>query len=546
MGESSAPARSGGGRVLVIGLDGATFTMLDQWMGRGLMPNLKQLVGAGARAVMKSVMPPVTAPAWASFSTGAGPGYHGVFDFWRQAPGQFRRRLVTAEDLRVPPIWRTLTEAGLKVGLVNVPVSYPPSPDLSFAISEWLVPSGAPRFTQPAGLFEELRPALGDYVVEPPLLNSNEVSAVAQYVAEIRHLTLQQTLYTTHLMKTRPWDFCFTVLMATDWLQHRLWDVLAEDSSDPERVELRRIAEELVGVVDDQIGALRAACPEGTDVFIVSDHGFGPLRRRFKVNQWLASQGLLRPSLRHRVGRWLRRTGLMKLRQLLRRRGRQPGGMHQTPVWRWVDWAGTKAYASSQSDLGIHVNLAGREAAGSVALGDEYEQVRTRVLEALAGLRDPKTGKPLVSLAARREELFPGPHVEGAPDVVYLLEDGECLASLRLDGALLEASNWYTWTGVHRIEGVFAAAGPSIQPGRQLPDIRIVDVAPAILRILGLAAPEQMEGRIPEGLLTPEVEAMPVRSVQPGPSGGPEGPQGGYSEEEAREVEERLRGLGYL
>jgi predicted AlkP superfamily phosphohydrolase/phosphomutase len=533
-------------RVLVIGLDGATFDLLDPWMDRGLMPNLQRLVSTGTRATLQSTMPPVTAPAWTSFATGAGPGQHGIFDFWKREPGQLRRRLVTAEDIRVPPVWSTLMEAGLKVGLVNMPVSYPPTSRMSFAISEWLVPSGSPRFTQPPGLFEELRPTLGEYLMDLPTLPSTESVAVTQFLERIRAITCRQVSYAVDLMRRHEWDFCVVVLMATDWMQHRLWDVLSQDSSHPERVELRRKAEELVAVVDQQIGELKAASPAGTDVIIVSDHGFGPLRRRFKVNQWLASQGLLRPSRRHRVRRWLRRIGLMRLRQLLRHRGRQLGGLPQVPVWQWVDWSGTRAYACSQSDLGIHVNLAGREAAGIVSPGAEYEEVRRRVLEGLTKLRDPETGKPLVTSAFRREELFSGPQVADAPDVVYWMEEGECLASLPLDGPLLEPSDWCSWTGVHRLGGVFVASGPSIRAGGRLAEMQIIDVAPTILRILGFGPPPHVEGRVPEGLLTHEAETLPVRSPKPPTPGGPRETQGAYTEEEAREVEKRLRGLGYL
>lgn len=547
MGVSEVEGQGGGRRVLVIGLDGATYDRLDPWMDRGLMPNLRQLISEGVRAPLASVMPPVTAPAWTSFATGANPGQHGIFDFWKREPGQSRLRLVTAEDIRVPPIWNTLLEAGLKVGLVNVPVSYPPSPEMSFAISEWLVPSGASRFTQPATLFEELCGELGEYHVEPPVLSSNEPAAVSQFLAEIARLTTQQVRYTTHLMKTREWDFCFVVLMVFDWIQHRLWDLLSgEGEGEEERDRLRREAEELVGLTDGMIGALRAACPPGTDIVIVSDHGFGPLRRRFKINQWLAREGLLRPSRRHRVGRWLRRLGVMKLRDLALGRPHQPGGMRQSRVWQWVDWSNTKAYACSQSDMGIHVNLAGREANGIVAPGAEYEEVRSRVLEGLAALRDPETGKPLVTMAQRREDLFSGAQVEGAPDVVYMLAEGECLGSLRLDGPLLERSNWLTWTGVHRLTGIFAASGPSFQAGRRLEGLRIIDVAPTILRVLGLAAPPHTEGRVPEGLLVQEVESRTVKNLQSVVPGGPGGGSGGYSEEDARQVEERLKGLGYL
>lgn len=546
-------------RVLVIGLDGATFDLLDGWMERGLMPNLRRLATEGSRAVLRSVIPPVTAPAWTSFATGVRPGKHGIFDFRRRQPGQLARRFISSRDVRAPTIWDMLTDAGMQTGIINVPVTYPLSNRTSFGISDMLTPSTDVQFTNPPGLYEELRPKLGEYIIDGPHAHLSGRKAIVPFLEALEFCTRQRAKYTVHLLRTREWDFATVVFVGTDRLQHALWDMLsgafALYPATPELQGYKERAESFMTVLDEVMGEILAACPEETDVLIVSDHGFGPLLRKFRVNKWLAQQGLLTPSRRRgRLGRLVASADVLRLRHRVARmlsRGKESGAI---PFWRWINWSKTRAYAASITEMGIYVNLAGREPNGIVAPGDEYEEVRDSILEGLQELRHPENGQPLLTWAGRREELFEGPHLDDAPDIIYMLEECACTADLRLEGPLFEGAGWRSWTGSHRFGGVLIGCGPDIQKGKQLPDVEIVDVAPTILSLFGLPVPEHMDGRPVQPLLTEASRRAAAEAQEAGkqPTSGKarsssEPPEDSpYSEEEARQVEERLKRLGYL
>jgi predicted AlkP superfamily phosphohydrolase/phosphomutase len=546
-------------RVLVIGLDGATFALLDGWMERGLMPNLRRLTGEGSRAVLRSVMPPVTAPAWTSFATGVRPGKHGVFDFAKRQPDRPARRIVSSRDVQVPTMWDLLDDADLATALINVPVTYPLSDRTSFGISDMLTPSTDVQFTNPPSLYEELRPQLGEYIIDAPPNHLKGRQAIAPFLDALEKCTRQRTRYTVHLLKTREWDFSMVVFVGTDRLQHVLWDVLSgQFKLYPRTAELERYkerAESFMSLLDECIGDIVGARPAETDVFFVSDHGFGPLLRKFRVNKWLAQEGLLTPSRRRgRVGRLVASADVLRLRHRVARllaRGKISGA---TPFWRWINWSRTRAYAASTTEMGIYVNLRGREPNGIVAPGEEYEKVRDSILAGLRRLRHPESGRPLLTMACRREEIFDGSHLEDAPDIVYVLEDGACTADLRLEGPLFERATWRTGTGMHRFDGILIACGPNIQRGKRLPEAEIIDVAPTILKLFHVPVPGHMDGRVLHPLLTQATGCVPVRDGEdderpppdrerPGPDRREESP---YSEEETRQVEERLRGLGYL
>jgi predicted AlkP superfamily phosphohydrolase/phosphomutase len=76
--------------VIVIALDGATFDLLDPWLDEGVLPTLARLIAGGVSGRLSSTLPPITAPAWASFMTGKNPGKHGVFDFFPASCYRFR------------------------------------------------------------------------------------------------------------------------------------------------------------------------------------------------------------------------------------------------------------------------------------------------------------------------------------------------------------------------------------------------------------------------------------------------------------------------
>lgn len=343
------------------------------------------------------------------------------------------------------------------------------------------------------------------------------------------------------------------VFMGLDRLQHVLWDVLSGEfagrAKTPDLLRVRARAEKYVALLDEAVGRIASVCPRDTDLLIVSDHGFGPLRRRFRLNQWLIQKGLLATSRRKGPLRRLAAAADIfgarhHIRHLLARSPRSTS----PPFWRWIDWSRTRAYTASWTEAGIYINLKGREAEGIVEPGEEYEHTREYLLEQLREIRDPNTGRALVTAAARREEMLEGPHLESAPDVLLILDDLSCTVDVRLEGPLLENASWDSGTGTHRFDGVLIGYGPRVRRGQRLGPVSITDIAPTVLQLFGLAAPEHMDGRP-----LPEMLVQEAAGITPTPLSGEKlrkddaaGPDAPYSEEEARRVAERLRDLGYL
>ncbi len=522
-------------RLLVVGLDGATFSLLDGWMTAGLMPNLRRLSTEGTRATLQSVAPLSRVAAWASFATGVPPGEHGLFGIFQQ-PRRAAPHGASGQGTTVPPVWELLTEAGLRVGLVNLPTGHLIPETAAFTIANQPAPSAGASLTRPGDLLMQLRSELGDSAVKPPELSLGDPESVRRFLADLARTTCQHARCACHFMQTHEWDCCLVVLSAIDLLQQWLWDVLAKgfpsEVGAPQNSELREQVEALLLDLDHCFGDLLDACTADTDVLVVSAYGYGPVHWQFRVNYWLAALGLLAPAQPSPLARLL--APLTRFSCV--------GGPAASPSHLGIDWHQTQAYACADSYLGIRVNLRGREPLGVVSPGAEYERVRARIQEEIQKLRHPDSGEPLVAAVLRREEAFAGHASADAPDVYAVLSDGAVASDLRLDGPLFARTELRTRMGNPCPDGVFIARGPHFRPAQTLSDISLTDVLPVILRLLAVPVPSHVRGRLPVGLLTAEAEATPPRPPRAGRSDG----GNPYTDEESRQVEERLRGLGYL
>src|SRR5438105_950816 len=146
-------------KTLLLGLDGATFTILDPFMERGVMPFLRDFVARGVRASLRTVMPPLTPPAWTSLMTGKRPGQHGVFDFFqKESPESEYLRLSSSQDIHSPTIWSLASDGGQRVIALNFPLMFPPP-----TVDGCVVPGGWMPWRQlrlgchPPGLFDRLK-----------------------------------------------------------------------------------------------------------------------------------------------------------------------------------------------------------------------------------------------------------------------------------------------------------------------------------------------------------------------------------------------------
>ncbi|MCS6845766.1 MAG: alkaline phosphatase family protein [Caldilineales bacterium] len=540
-------------RGLVIGLDGATFDLLRPFIAHGWLPHLQAATQRGAAGVLRSTVPPLTAPAWGTFLTGVNPGKHGVFSFQRRRPGSMAREFIDGTALRGPRLWHWLAQHGLATACVNMPISWPPEPMPAggWMITGMLTPDTEHPFTYPPDLAEGLRRA--GYICDIRIkLHERDVATAEGLTAVARDLhtaLLRREAALFRLLAERPVDVLVVVFETMDRLQHYAWRVLEELAAEGDAAARRSTLHATVLAcyreVDRVVGRLLAELtgPE-TPVFFVSDHGFGPLRRRFHVDAWLAQQGWLRyaagrATLRRRLRGPVQRVKRLLPRSLLLR------GRRALATAALVDWSHTRVYSGRSMEHAIYVNLAGREPQGVVP-ADEYDALRRAVADALLALQDPATGRPAVQAVYPREALYSGPYVAEAPDLLLALApgyepSGEPLAQGCFSDAAAEGA------GIHQPDGVFIALGPGVRAGAALPPHDIADALPTLLYALGLPVPTALDGRVIEAAFDPTYlqRRPPVHADLPLPAVDL-GEAGGYTDADAARVEERLAALGYL
>jgi len=543
-------------RVIVLGLDGATFTILRPWMEAGYLPNLARLAHEGVHGQLESVVPPYSAPAWVSLATGQGPGKHGIVDFWRYDPSTDERRPVDASDIGTAALWDILGEHGRLVGVVNVPLTYPPRPVNGVMVSGMMTPGEDAPYTHPPELKNWLKEVAGDYAADP----YTSVDRTAAFLKRVLYWVERREAAHLRLLETHPFDFFINVVQALDPIQHHFWRVLDESHPRHDDDEARRSRPLLLRcyqAVDEVVGHRLGMLDGRTTLLVVSDHGFGPVHRRFNVNRFLLEHGFLALErdtvpLCSQVIEGIRIVG--RRLDVFNLRGRLLDNRQREALRRRldrsaapaVDWSRTRAYYTGLTGQGLYVNLAGRETMGIVPSGEPYEEVRDGLITALVDLRDPDTGDPVISAAYRREEIYTGPRVSQLPDVVFSLRDRPYLPSERMAAqAIIEPLPPESSGGRHHPSGVFLAAGPEIRQGAVLDGARLIDVAPTVLYVLGLPLPEDMDGRVLTEVFTQEhLAANPVRKGPP--SIAPAAVERHRDEQADAVIAERLRALGYL
>jgi predicted AlkP superfamily phosphohydrolase/phosphomutase len=536
-------------RVLLLGMDGMTYSVLDPAFEAGRMPNLAALLDRSASGVLTSTVPPYTPPGWTSIFTGVNPGKHGIFGF---TLGNLQRRegLVRLDRVAAPALWNAANAQGCRTGLFNIPMTYPPPPVDGFAVSGMLTPEGGGRtpenFTYPEGLAAILTDALGGYEIDIEVDYDQDWRSTAIIERLSRNLETKRKGLQMLLEGEPDLPLLFTVLEAPDRLMHvhyKYLDPRCEHYHSPEAAPIRQRAWAFFDEMDAMIGDLVGWAGDDGYVVTMSDHGFGPKDKTLNVNLALRNWGLLAVGGAASVG------GSATVRRVARRVSK----LLPKSVWRrakgaaqaTIDWSRTRAFSAPVPQQGIYVNLSGREPHGIVTPSD-YEAVRDEVVERLTSLVDPDDGLPVVDRVYRREEVIDGPRSSGAPDLFpvcraysYELMDGLYSPEILDDYRSLPR-------GFHHMDGIFGIGGPGIEATSGL-RADVYDIAPTALYLAGLKLP-RMDGRV----LT---EALPARLVaeQPVvvedmdlPLAGAGAEASPYSSEEEAQIEESLRNLGYL
>lgn len=539
-------------RALVIGFDGATYTVLNPLMQAGYMPNLLRVLARGASGKLLSTIPPVTALAWPTFMTGKNPGKHGLLGWQEPLNKQFERPWVSGNKIDGAKLWELVGAAGLRVCIVNVPVTYPPEPVNGVMVTGMLTPGLHVEFTYPAGLKADLLKEVPGYRLDVDVQRTRyEVGSwrsIRRLLDEVRIATQERGKAFRWLLQREHPDFAMVVFEMPDRLQHVLWRYIEalphalEGVKGSESIRDRLLA--CYQALDEEIGLLVNLLPSDAYLVLLSDHGFGPLKRNVYLNDWLAQHGWLHYNQKYargwdllrltgsRIKRWLPSSLFWKAKQAL-------------PLFKTLDWTKTWAYAGLPTENGIFLNVRGREPAGIIERGSEYERIREEIIAALKEWRDPWTGSPVMLRVYRREDVYKGPYTERAPDIVFELQPGYRVSEWKARGGVLEDASRWPW-GIHEREGIFAMSGPGIMPGTKIDQATIQDVAPTLLYALGLPIPDDMDGQVMLHIFTSSWRSSHPTRYRPAPQERARWSETPYSPEDEERIANRLRGLGYL
>jgi predicted AlkP superfamily phosphohydrolase/phosphomutase len=577
--------RGTGKKVFIVGLDGATLDLLGPWVEHGELPWLRKMLDRGAVGGLQSTVPPVTPVAWLSLMTGKGPGRHGVFDLLRPVSADYME--ITAaygHHCQEPTLWDILSDRGRKVGLINVPMTYPPKKVNGFMISGIPAPANKDNYCYPPSLIPELQ-AMGWDLTRDASAMADSYEDNLGYLAELVETRTQAAM---HLMNQYEWDVFMVHFLETDQVQHIYWRFMEDDATPPPGpAQYGTAILDLFKRIEGSLRRMTECLDEDTIVMLVSDHGMGPTRYHVNLNNWLLGEGLMvwKRNWAVRLKRALYSVGMnptalynLLARRLVRRTllGRARTDLAHVPTqdpaaasrrrrglaallrdWlclsmKDIDWSRTLAYSSGTTQAGlIYLNVKGRDPQGIVEFGPQYEELRTLVCRRIVDFIDPDRGERLFARAFRREELYSGAHVPEAPDIVVLCTKGEYNIPLtRLFLSRKVAEPICDATASHRMNGLIAMIGPDVvRHDCAIAGAQITDVAPTILYLLGEEIPSDMDGKVLRGCLTESfVASNPEKHVAPRALPAEPGDEEAalLTPEDLESLRRTLEGLGYL
>lgn len=511
-------------RTVVVGLDGASWRLVNPWLESGDLPNLRAIRENGTWAPSDSCLPPVTFPNWKCYSAGKNPGKLGVFWFERIDMRNQEVKIMNGASFHTAELWDYLNRAGYRAGIVNMPTMYPPRE------IDGVIVCGGPDavdgeyrhinsgYTYPSNFEEELIERF-DYSVHPdPLLSSNEERG--QEVDAILNLLDTRFEVALALLEEHELEFVHVTLFYLNVLQHFFWN------ETPTKRAWERI-DKWLGRLDDL---------EGVDLVIMSDHGCAPTTTEFYINEWLTQNGYL--TQQRTLDDWFRQIGLTR-ENLLRAAKRvgivgplartvperiqklvpQSAGAKRGRKTEKINFQRTKALASGQGPVYVNPIF-------------DVNTVTDTLVEDLLVVTDDD-GDSLFRNVYRTGELYTGPYVGDGPDIVIDMQPGVHINDGIGHGKIQTAPD--RWEAENERTGIFVAKGPSFENCGRIETIEILDLAPTILSSHGVSIPTDMDGR-----------ALPILSdVQCTGSQDPiEVP--GRTGDAGRRVAHRLEHLGYM
>lgn len=505
-----------GEKVVVIGLDGATWSVINQGIKAGKLPTFRKLKEEGVWGELESTIPPTSCPAWPCLYTGKKPEKLGLYFFTRPRRDSLQTEIAHLNWRKWYPIWEILRKDGKSSCIVNVFSDKIPNndPESVFILGPWMrmFRKGA----HPPQIEDWLRKL--NYSFYDPNFSPRRKD---DYIREIFEQVKREFYVVKKLLQKDKWDFYMYTLWATDALQHFFWKYA--DKTHPLFVpsKYENVILNCYQLIDRFLSEILLMVEEnGASLFILSDHGHGPLYKGVDLNAWLEKEGFLKLKCgkKRKVTQTRIRKILFKLRleQILftLKKFRCISNIiddiaNKIPVAERsigdINFEETKAYCITYG--GIHINIKGREPHGIVT-PEEYEKIRKEIMQRLYELRDPETEVQVVEKAFRKEEIYSNINFDSRsfPDIIIKFKDESkyiTTESMAIRETVFYPSNW---SGAHTSRGIFLAYGPGIKKGCNIKGAKIYDITPTILFMLGVPVPRDIDGRVLAEIFAPSSE----------------------------------------
>jgi len=511
-------------KVLVIGLDGGSWNVINPLLKKEELPTFREIIKNGFSGNLQSTIPPATFPGWKCYSTGKNPGKLSVFGFLNVDVKNKKISVNSSSSFKSKEIWDYLTYMGFKSGVVNMPTTYPPKYINGFMISHSLIDET--NFTYPKTLEEELNEKF-EYRINPKVLAKVDKDSAIEECYRINKIKFEASKY---LIKKYNPDFFHITIFETDHLQHYFWKDMNVGG------EYKNVIPDFYKFIDSEIDELiKTAKKDELYIFIMSDHGFVQTKAEFSIGQFFINKNYVKLNTkskfisifgklgynRENIVGLLKKlkltqivTDIIPRRILIKIYSLTPDkegiiDKEGLRVDKIIDWNESKIIFGERERY--YINTCSYKY-GS----EEYYNFRDKVINEMLEIKDPETGDKLYKSVFTKESVYSGPYLDVAPDIVVLLNDGY-IDSANYGGRKLWEYSLRNWNGTHSYNGILIGSGPGIKKDHKI-DAKIYDLAPTILHIFGLPIPNDMDGKVLTEIFKQDSELLMREPVYVGSS----------------------------
>lgn len=505
--------------MVLVGLDGATLDIMRPMFKQGRLKNFRELSERGFSGTLTSTILPLSATAWNSLSTGKNPAKHGIYDFSKRVDGTYTHAPTTSLDRGSRTLWDYASASGKRCVIVNVPLTYPPEKVNGIMVSGFPYPESRRDYADPKSIIDDIKENLGITSLHKPSPHFLKSGDERKLVDEMFSINKNQSAVCNYLLQEYPdWDLFVTVFDATDVISHFFWAYIDPNNPKYDKKKAKEFGPLFYDVydsVDKAFGKIKEKLSTEDNIFVMSDHGFGPVYYAVYMNNWLMDNGYL--TLKNAMG--------TRMRKLLFRMGvttdflfrsakslRLVGSKTYTYSKKSrslelakklslslddIDWEKTSVY--SYGNYGqFFLNVKGREPLGRLDSGEEYDRLVSELITKVKELKDPKSGRLLFDIVYKKDEIYSGPYFDSAPDIIFFDSTMTYRAHRLFEfGSRSMIAPDPVYSGSHRMDGVLISAGPDIAKKEHGPvGVSLIDLAPTIMHMLDIPIPQDVDGKV--------------------------------------------------